>query len=148
MKEITPFQKRFLEEKLSATQKIRDEKGRQSADTSGSSGDGHHDEGYQLSKREVWVDDTIVGQLTAELSGCIEGKLVEQSDQILLGCSAEIDFGDEVDTLVFDNIVRANGVINLSGHLGKKIGDKVGTGTIQRIHPPSYSETIFFQKNQ
>lgn len=121
------------------------EKVKQGAEVSGSAGDGHHDEGYQLSKRETWVADKLANELSYDIDQCVPITPEEQNEIVQIGNAVVFD---NEKILVIDNIARARGVISNPLLLGKKCGDMVGKFKIQKILPPSEAENIFWERNK
>lgn len=145
MKKVTDFQYLLMQRKLLSLKGSANEKVKQGADVSGSDGDGHHDEGYQLSKRETWVADNLANELSRELDQCVPTKPEEQNEIVQIGNAIVFE---EDKIFIVDNVVRAKGVISNALLFGKKQGDMVGKFKIEKILLPSEAEKIFWERNK
>lgn len=144
MKNITYFQYDFLKNKLENLKSLANDRVKQGASETGSDGDGHHDEGYQLSMRETWSADNIANNLKAELSQYLPIQPVMQSEIVKIGNAILLN---NKKIYIVDAISRAKSVISHPSIIGKKVGDKLGVFVIEKIFDPIEAEKIFWEEN-
>jgi len=124
---------------------------------SGASQDGHHDEGYQLSKRQGAVADRRVAELHAILNGAKIVIPVEQRTEVRLGNQVHVRIGSErrsVTICGYAGVYSTPGFVSVASPLGRALlGRKVGEcaeadlpqGRVEvevlEILPPSAAET-------
>jgi len=123
---------------------------------SGSEQDGHHDEGYQLSLREIAVLDTQIRDLINIRRNAEVVVPVEQDQQVRFGNGVELIYENgEVLRLIVEGYVFNSAENRLSirsplgqAIIGAKAGDKVSftvgnrtiTVIVKKIVPPSQAE--------
>ncbi len=145
-KKISFFQWNFMRVQLEKLREIANESVKQGAEASGSAGDGHHDEGYQLSMRETWKDDSIANKLEESLSQTVPFcPIEEQSDTVQIGSLIVLDNDQK---FVVDTVAYGKGVISNPIVFGKKVGDKLGKFIIKKILSVKEAEKFFNEKNK
>ena len=123
---------------------------------SGAAQDGHHDEGYQLSLREIVVHDSMANNLAAVLANAEVVQPAEQNEAVYFGNAVEIIYqdGDKEKYLIESFVLPGSeNSLSMNSPLGKAIlGARSGerrnfvidgrdiTVTIGQIFPPSSSE--------
>jgi transcription elongation factor GreA len=124
---------------------------------SGASQDGHHDEGYQLSKRQGAVADRRATELHAILNSAKIVTPVEQSAEVRLGNVVHLHMGNERRAITicgYAGVYQTSGFVSVASPLGrallgKKVGDSVEADLPQgrveievlEIFPPSAAKT-------
>lgn len=110
---------------------------------SGASQDGHHDEGYQLSKRQGAVADRRVAELHAILNQAKIVTPLEQNDNVRLGNHVRIRVGGDERTVTicgYAGVYPTVGFVSIGSPLGRALLGKAVGDCIEADLPQGRTE--------